>query len=197
MDKTSFIKIYWPLIILFSVYIIFLFLNNFTLHMDNEIYISILGIFIASVFSLNTYITTKRKIFFETFMKFNERYDHLNENLNRLKNNMKIVIPNGQIGDDEYKFYVKNFIFDYLNLCCEEYYWRKQGIINKDVWNNWSLGIRYFLIVRPIFCVLMEEIKDSDIKNSYYGFLDSKFIKEIIQIGIALNLCNDKKRNNK
>lgn len=195
MDKTSFIKIYWPLIILFSVYIIFLFLNNFTLHMDNEIFISILGIFIAAVFSFNTYITTKRKIFFEVFMKFNERYDRLNENLNRLKNKKEIIKPHEQVENDEYKFYEKNFIYDYLNLCCEEYYWRKQGIINKDVWNNWSSGMRYFLIVPPIFCILMEEIKDSDIKNSYYGFLDSKFIKEIIQIGIASNICKVQDNN--
>lgn len=34
-----------------------------------------------------------------------------------------------------------NSIHDYINLCAEEYYWYKKGMVDEDVWCCWHKGM--------------------------------------------------------
>ena len=61
----------------------------------------------------------------ELFEKFNERFNNLNEDLNAIR-------------EGEFSSYgrktAQGVIQDYLNLCSEEYLWKKRGLIDDEIW---------------------------------------------------------------
>ena len=64
---------------------------------------------------------------------------------------------------------------DYLNLCSEEYLWRKKGFIDKNVWESWQDGIQWWYDHSVLIqLVWKEEFKQ---KKSYYIDDNKSFIK--------------------
>src|SRR5690606_15779374 len=60
----------------------------------------------------------------------------------------------------------KNVLFDYFNLCAEEYLYFKAGCIEAQVWESWVSGMRYFSQSEVIRRLWVEELET----GSYYGF---------------------------
>jgi hypothetical protein len=97
-------------------------------------------------------------LFKELFEKFNTRYDEMNENLNAI-----ITRENKtSLSQEE-----KDTLFNYFNLCGEEYLFYSQGYIYPEVWRAWSKGIEIFLHDPRI-----KELWDREMKTgSYYGLV--------------------------
>ena len=61
----------------------------------------------------------------------------------------------------------KDTLFNYFNLCGEEYLFYSQGYIYPEVWRAWSKGIEIFLHDPRI-----KELWDREMKTgSYYGLV--------------------------
>jgi hypothetical protein len=96
------------------------------------------------------------QMFKEVFHDFNSRYDKLNEKLNRIVTGK----ANAPLTEDE-----TYILYDYFNLCAEEYLYFQKGYIYKEVWTAWCYGIRFFFEsprIRPLW-------QQEEETNSYYG----------------------------
>ena len=121
------------------------------------IIISIFGIILTSIFFVQKQKLEESRLFKELFEEFNERYDKLNEELNRIINRE----AKQSLTSDE-----KNTLYDYFNLCGEEYLFYKQGYILPEVWESWVNGMRIFFKDNRVREIWEEELRT----NSYYGF---------------------------
>jgi len=78
------------------------------------------------------------KILKELFTEFNTRYDKINYQLEIIS---KLSLQEWQgLKKKRRKEYIGT-IFDFFNLCAEEYYWMSEGRISKKVWNSWVIGM--------------------------------------------------------
>lgn len=101
------------------------------------------------------------QLFVNLFKEFNERYDRLNEQLNAIVEN----------NSEELTVQDRKVLFDYFNLCAEEYLFYKSGYIDKDVWRSWLAGMEYFARKAAVRKLWKSETSESETKeNSYYGF---------------------------
>ncbi len=96
------------------------------------------------------------KMFRELFTEFNARYDKLNERLNELVNREE-QCPLGPRDRD--------LLFDYFNLCGEEFFFYRSGYIPSEVWDAWRYGIQGFIKVKCVRELLEKELN----WRSYYG----------------------------
>ena len=100
----------------------------------------------------------KDKVFKELFISFNNKYDNsFNDLLNKLQKEAKTY----ELLDAE-----KLKIYDYLNLCSEEYLWFKKGRIDTDVWEAWREGMLKQMSAPCLKQIIAEE-RMQDV--SYYG----------------------------
>ena len=95
-------------------------------------------------------------MFRELFTEFNARYDKLNERLNELVNREE-QCPLGPRDRD--------LLFDYFNLCGEEFFFYRSGYIPSEVWDAWRYGIQGFIKVKCVRELLEKELN----WRSYYG----------------------------
>lgn len=96
------------------------------------------------------------KMFRELFTEFNARYDKLNERLNDLVSRNPTYPPNRSDAD---------LLFDYFNLCGEEFFFYRSGYIPSEVWDAWRYGIQGFIKVKCVRELLETELNG----RSYYG----------------------------
>lgn len=95
--------------------------------------------------------------FVALFRDFNARFDHLNNRLNRIA-----TAPVSEVlGADDLQT-----LYDYFNLCAEEYLFYDTGYIDEAVWKAWLRGMAYFAGKSDIRRVWESELK----QDSYYGF---------------------------
>jgi hypothetical protein len=97
------------------------------------------------------------RLFNELFRQFNERYDSLNEELNRIAAQSEVSL---------FSLKDKQILYDYFNLCSEEYLYVKTGFIDPEVWRSWRMGMCYFSAVPHIRTLWESELS----AGSYYGF---------------------------
>ena len=97
--------------------------------------------------------TTLFRILFDSF---NHRYDLMNEKLNR------IILEKTS---DDLSIEDRLMLYDYFNLCAEEYLYFKQGYILPEAWESWFNGMRFYYRNERIRRLWDEELKT----NSYYG----------------------------
>lgn len=107
--------------------------------------------FLYSQYNKNT------DIFIRLFNEFNLRYNTLNNGLNELF----IKDINIPFSDKD-----KNLLFDYFNLCAEEYLFFKSGYIDNEVWLSWLKGMKYFTSNNQVRELWRGEL----MLGSYYGF---------------------------
>lgn len=111
---------------------------------------------ISSVFLVQKHKLEELRLFTDLFKDFNERYNELNEDLN------DIIKPNNKVlSDDEI-----DTLFDYFNLCGEEYLYYKEGYILPCVWKAWKNGMKVYFENDRVKKLWDEECKT----ESYYGF---------------------------
>jgi len=92
----------------------------------------------------------------ELITDFNSRYNKLNDTLNdilRSEGASECLCPT-QVDK----------VYDYFNLCAEEYLFYKRGFIYQEVWRAWTIGMgTYFQDPR------IAEVWHRETKDSYYG----------------------------
>ncbi len=105
---------------------------------------------------LLTHHTEEVKLFKELFTAFNDRYDEMNEELN------EIILPpvRADFSPEEI-----NSLYDYFNLCGEEYLYYSKGFVYPKVWNAWLNGMRIFYRNERIKTLWNAELET----GSYYG----------------------------
>lgn len=95
--------------------------------------------------------------FIKLFQDFNARFDKLNDQLNTILLSSKVPIAEKQD---------LQTLYDYFNLCGEEYLYFKSGYIDQDVWQSWLAGMRYFAANSEVRRIWQRELD----QGSYYGF---------------------------
>jgi hypothetical protein len=95
--------------------------------------------------------------FIKLFNEFNARFDKLNGDLNRIQ-----MLPTGALT----AFQDHQSLYDYFNLCAEEYLYFKAGYVDKEVWSSWLKGMSYFADNEAIRRIWTRELE----QGSYYGF---------------------------
>lgn len=118
--------------------------------------LTFVGASAALVHFLYTRHLEETRMFRELFSDFNRRYDTLNDVLNEM---LMRPAPLELTPDDKRKLY------DYFNLCAEEFYFFKCGYIPEKVWITWRSGMRIFLNSSEIYEILKQELDT----GSYYG----------------------------
>jgi hypothetical protein len=122
-----------------------------------ELLISAIGAIGGFFYFLYTQHLNETKLFKELFIEFNLRYDNLKDGLNAI-----LFGPTeGLLSSDE-----REELFNFFNLCAEEYFFYKAGYIDRDVWRSWYRGMGIFF-AHPRIGTLWEQDCKAD---SYYGF---------------------------
>jgi hypothetical protein len=96
------------------------------------------------------------RLFTELFQAFNQRYNNLNQRLNAIAESAGI-----EIGSED-----RQVLFDYFNLCGEEYLYFRAGYIDGSAWQSWVRGMKVFADVPAIRKIWQFELES----GSYYGF---------------------------
>jgi|688.fasta_scaffold1029384_1 hypothetical protein len=123
--------------------------------------IEFLGGALASAFGFLYFIAKQHfdetQLFKQLFTDFNARYDKLNADLHRIA----AGAHNTALTQEE-----MFLLYDYFNLCAEEYLYFKKGFVFPEVWTAWVNGMRVFASSPRIRALWKEELKN----NSFYGF---------------------------
>ncbi len=122
-----------------------------------ELLLSLVGSIAAFFHFLYVQHNSNTERFIKLFNEFNVRFDGLNDDLNRIRS-----LPAGTLTDPK----DHQRLYDYFNLCAEEYLYFKSGYIDKEVWSYWCLGMSYFAANEAIRVVWTRELE----QGSYYGF---------------------------
>ena len=159
------IRTYYPLIFL----ILFVVLNGLAFCLGNlsnkpfEFFIPATTLVTGFCYFLYSQHIQQTKLFIDLFMAFNSRYDKLNKPLNTMliRGDGNTLRPKDVL-----------VLYDYFNLCAEEYLYYKSGYIDINVWESWKQGMKIFAADDEIKRVWAHEIKS----GSYYGFSLDKII---------------------
>lgn len=117
--------------------------------------ITAIALIVSFIFFIQKQKLNELTLFWELFKTFNARYDELNEKMNH------IISRKGDLTEKE-----KDTLYDYFNLCSEEYIFYKRGHILQEVWEAWKNGMQLFYENERIKSLWDEELAT----NSYYGF---------------------------
>ena len=119
---------------------------------------------ISSVFVVQKQRLEELRLFNELYAKFNSRYDALNKSLNEIwRGELEAGLKPGEL----------DTLYNYFNLCGEEYFYYKQGYIYPEVWKAWRNGMKIFYQNERIKKAWAKELKN----DSYYGFQLSELEK--------------------
>ena len=112
---------------------------------------------LSALFLVQKQKLEETRLFTRLFESFNSRYDELNEGLNEIRDQPETEeLTDAQVA----------LLYDYFNLCAEEYLFYSKGYIFAATWTAWRNGMRTFMEDHRIRA-LWEEERMSD---SYYGF---------------------------
>lgn len=107
------------------------------------------------VFSVQKQQLEELQLFNDLFKGFNRRYDRLNEQLNHIRYDQQLLKPEVE----------REVLFNYFNLCGEEYLYFDKGFIFPEVWQSWKNGMKFFRQNPRIKKLWDEELRS----GSYYG----------------------------
>ena len=133
-----------------------------------EAVISALGIAAGFTHFLYSQYFEQTRLFHDLAQEFNKRYDRLNGRLNCIRKAKCIPDEKTKEGED-----ARNCLFDYFNLCGEEYLYFHAGHIDPHVWVSWCVGMSDFAKAEHIKQLWEEELR----RPSYYGFDLKKVIE--------------------
>ena len=151
----------WLALVIFVIFILVVGILTFSgVMLDWAAILVFVGAVFGSLVTLLSFIQKQNleetTLFKQLFTEFNNRYDEMNSDLNRIF----IEDTSEELSLDDL-----NILYDYFNLCSEEFLFSKRGYIYPEVWKAWSKGIEFYL-KNPRIRNLWEEEEKSD---SYYG----------------------------
>lgn len=123
-----------------------------------EEWLAIIGVPALFLVTVQRQKTEELALFKSLFTEFNSRYDQLNEKLNAIRDEPSVK---------ELEKEQRDTLFNYFNLCGEEYLFFSQGYIYPEVWRAWQNGMLIFYQNSRI-----KQLWDKELKtDSYYGLL--------------------------
>jgi len=121
-----------------------------------KLIVTIIAGILSSIYFVQKQRLEELRLFRALFTEFNERYNNLNERLYEiLRKN-----PDEKLEPKEI-----DVLYDYFNLCGEEYFYYKHGYIYPEVWKSWKNGMSIFWKDNRIREVWQDELET----DSYYG----------------------------
>ena len=135
---------------------------------DLNLLLTILGGLISFFYFVQKQQLEELAHFKELFNHFNDEYNNLNEKLNKIAKGD----PKKQLTKDEIET-----LYDYFNLCSEEYLYYRKGYIYLEVWKAWCNGMESFLQKKRIGDLWAAE--DERTAASYYGLTRREIQKYI------------------
>lgn len=123
---------------------------------DWRVFLTLWGGVLSGFYLIQKQKLEETQLFAELFQAFNGRYDDINADLNDLLNESK----DSELDGDQV-----DLLYDYFNLCAEEYLFYQKGYIPPKVWMAWQNGMSTFMQDERVRTLWREE-KQSD---SYYG----------------------------
>lgn len=148
---------------------------------------SIFAAYIAYRFNSSKYKLDKEVAKRELFTKLNERYDKLNDYLEKLVHSEFETTMDAEFNgersldmiwedlfESEPNLKSKNItaVFDYINLCSEQYYWYRKGFIDENVWQCWKKGMQDWYRHSFFIKKLIEREKERNASYYNHDFLD-------------------------
>ncbi len=113
---------------------------------------------VSFAFGLQKQHVEEVRLFRELFREFNLRYDEQNEELNR-------IYRENQPENTPFTPEQIDTLYNYFNLCGEEYLYFQKGFIYPEVWQSWKNGMAFFRRNPRI-----RKFWDDELGNdSYYG----------------------------
>lgn len=122
-----------------------------------EMLLSVTGSVAALIHFLYAQHNHNTEQFIGLFQDFNARYDQLNGRLNTIVER-----------DDSFVLTAEDtqVLYDYFNLCAEEFLYFKSGYIDLEVWSAWLRGMKFYASKPEI-----RRLWEADLQSgSYYGF---------------------------
>ena len=116
-----------------------------------------LGVALPLIYFVQSQRREEVRLFKELFTSFNERYDRLNGKLNDIAR-----LPAHEPTTSEHL----HTLYDYFNLCGEEYLFNRLGYIKEEAWGSWVAGMQHFYANERIRKEWDRELGS----GSYYGF---------------------------
>lgn len=113
----------------------------------SSIILGVFGLIITFIYSSKAKKLQDDLLMKQLFEKFNERYDLINDHLNKIVVSEVTNVKDLQIHFVEINGVKKSFLhvlIDYFNLCAEEYFWYKRERINSEIWTSWNTGMKYW-----------------------------------------------------
>ncbi|MGI8641732.1 MAG: hypothetical protein ACR2MG_17530 [Pyrinomonadaceae bacterium] len=141
---------------------------------DWKILLTIVGTLLSFVYFIQKQQLDEAKFSNELFIRFNQRFDSLNEKLNDILENKK--------GLKELESHEIDTLYDYFNLCGEEYLFYCKGYIYPEVWNSWVAGMEIFYNKPRIKELWLKELGT----HSYYNLNVDEEIKQLPKQEITL-----------
>lgn len=137
--------------------IIIIILSMIQKAIDWPLVITIIGSVLSAIYFVQKQKLEETKLLKDLFTEFNGRYSTLNEKLNEIC----FGDTSKQLSQAE-----KDLLYEYFNLCAEEFLFKIKGYIPKEVWEAWNNGMQIFFGNKRICDLWKEECTT----NSYYGF---------------------------
>ena len=119
-----------------------------------QLILTVIGGILSFIYFVQKQRLEEMRLFKELFTEFNARYDDLNEDLNKICQEKDNTKPLGQNQID--------LLYNYFNLCGEEYFYYKQGFIYPKVWKAWRNGMKIFYRNKRIKDAWAEELNNGD-----------------------------------
>ncbi len=140
---------------------------------DWKILLTIFGTLLSFVYFIQKQQLDEAKFSNELFIRFNQRYDEMNERLNHIKNkSVSELLESHEI----------DTLNDYFNLCGEEYLFYRRGYIYPEVWKSWVAGMKIFHEDERIQKLWSKELNT----ESYYNLNVGKEIEQVVKHEITL-----------
>ena len=103
---------------------------------DWKVLLTVIGGSVSLIYVIEKQQLDEAKLFKELFVEFNRRYDDLNEELNRMaREDPTAPLTSANL----------DCLFDYFNLCGEEFLFYRKGYIYPEVWQSLGNGHEDFL----------------------------------------------------
>ena len=122
-----------------------------------QVVLPVIVALLSAAYTIQKHQLEEDSLFRELFREFNQRYDLLNKDMNRIHEEN----GEGQLGQED-----TATLYKYFNLCAEEYLYYKKGYIYPEVWEAWQNGMKWFCQNARIKRLWSRELET----NSYYGF---------------------------
>ena len=123
----------------------------------------------------NTRAIENDRMMKELFTEFNKRYDLIN---GRIDDISKFSLEDWKELKKKKKISFTHTIYDFFNLCAEEYYWYQKDRVDKKVWESWSSGMNKIYNSSDVIKMIWdEECKDEKGIKSYYINDKNNFFK--------------------